>query len=101
VNTGRGPAAVPIIIISNLQLPAARRSLMQCRIMALDIVKLYISIVSEFFLLSDKPSLLLRSPPISHRCFPKKSNALTTAYPSKPVKQYPIALHVMSARLRQ
>ncbi|KAG0708035.1 exocyst complex component Sec5-domain-containing protein [Suillus ampliporus] len=57
---------------------SSRRSASQCRQMALDIIKLYISLLSEFFILSDvlsKPST-----PNSPLHLPSHSNSLTTAH---------------------
>lgn len=59
----------------------SRRSPNQVRTMAFDIIKLYISILSEFFLLSDKAvtspaSASAKPPPL----FPLDSNVLTTAH---------------------
>ncbi|EPS97441.1 hypothetical protein FOMPIDRAFT_98227 [Fomitopsis schrenkii] len=60
----------------------ARRSPSQCRAMALDIVKLYISFLSEFFMFSDSrvvspPNAATEpTPPL----LPRDSNSLTTAY---------------------
>ncbi|PFH47085.1 hypothetical protein AMATHDRAFT_68442 [Amanita thiersii Skay4041] len=60
----------------------SRRSPTQCRTMALEVVKLFISLVSEFFNLSDvavmaSPSANSSGPP-PH--IPTKSTALSTAY---------------------
>lgn len=59
---------------------SSRRSPSQCRTMALDIVKLYISLLSEFFTLSDKavatPLTNMSVPPF----VPPGSNSITTAY---------------------
>ncbi|KAI0938572.1 hypothetical protein AcW1_001724 [Taiwanofungus camphoratus] len=60
----------------------SRRSPSQCRTMALDIIKLYISLLSEFFMFSDShvmtpPSNAIdTTPPLS----PKDSNSITTAH---------------------
>ncbi|TFK49428.1 hypothetical protein OE88DRAFT_1703099 [Heliocybe sulcata] len=60
----------------------SRRSTSQCRTMALDIIKLYISLLSEFFTLSDMA--VLRSVgnegSATPRLIPKNSNSLTTAH---------------------
>lgn len=50
--------------------------------MALDIVKLYISLISEFFLLSDKAvsSPTANNASATPPLLPKNSNALTTAH---------------------
>ncbi|CAA7268370.1 unnamed protein product [Cyclocybe aegerita] len=58
-----------------------RRSPTQCRTMALDIVKLYISLISEFFKLSDMavmnaPGANNTPPPL----LPKDSHSISTAY---------------------
>ncbi|KAH7926246.1 hypothetical protein BV22DRAFT_1087398 [Leucogyrophana mollusca] len=58
-----------------------RRSPTQCRQMALDIVKLYVSLMSEFFTLSDTAVMAPNSagnasPPL----LPSHSNSLTTAH---------------------
>ncbi|KAI0336755.1 hypothetical protein GY45DRAFT_1315389 [Cubamyces sp. BRFM 1775] len=58
---------------------SSRRSPTQCRTMALDIIKLYISLLSEFFLFSDMAVMSPgrnTTPPL----FPKSSNSLTTAH---------------------
>ncbi|OSD08742.1 hypothetical protein PYCCODRAFT_1448893 [Trametes coccinea BRFM310] len=58
---------------------SSRRSPTQCRTMALDIIKLYISLLSEFFLFSDMAVMSPgrnTTPPL----FPKDSNSLTTAH---------------------
>ncbi|CAL1708863.1 unnamed protein product [Somion occarium] len=62
--------------------PSSRRSPSQCRTMALDIVKLYISLLSEFFLFSD---MAVMTPPTSSSnttppLLPRDSNSLTTAH---------------------
>ncbi|KAJ7599226.1 exocyst complex component sec5 [Mycena floridula] len=58
-----------------------RRSPTQCRTMALDIVKLYISLISQFFTLSDmavmSPGLSATSPP---PLFPANSHSLSTSH---------------------
>ncbi|KIK44226.1 hypothetical protein CY34DRAFT_11230 [Suillus luteus UH-Slu-Lm8-n1] len=57
---------------------SSRRSASQCRQMALDIIKLYINFLSEFFILSD---VLSNSPtPNSPEHLPSHSNSLTTAH---------------------
>lgn len=57
---------------------SSRRSASQCRQMALDIIKLYINLLSEFFILSD---VLSNSPtPNSPEHLPSHSNSLTTAH---------------------
>lgn len=57
---------------------SSRRSASQCRQMALDIIKLYINFLSEFFILSD---ILSNSPtPNSSEHLPSHSNSLTTAH---------------------
>ncbi|KAJ8462960.1 hypothetical protein ONZ51_g10565 [Trametes cubensis] len=58
---------------------SSRRSPTQCRTMALDIIKLYMSLLSEFFLFSDMAVMSPgrnTTPPL----FPKSSNSLTTAH---------------------
>ncbi|KAF7430424.1 hypothetical protein PC9H_006131 [Pleurotus ostreatus] len=59
-----------------------RRSPTQCRIMALDIVKLYVSLVSEFFKLSDMA--IMASPGRANEplpaLLPQNSNSLTTVH---------------------
>ncbi|KAI0674523.1 exocyst complex component Sec5-domain-containing protein [Trametes maxima] len=58
---------------------SSRRSPTQCRTMALDIIKLYISLLSEFFLFSDMAVMSPgrnTTPPL----FPKSCNSLTTAH---------------------
>ncbi|KAI0711370.1 exocyst complex component Sec5-domain-containing protein [Earliella scabrosa] len=58
---------------------SSRRSPTQCRTMALDIVKLYIALLSEFFMFSDMAVMSPgrnATPPL----FPKSSNSLTTAH---------------------
>ncbi|OJA13320.1 hypothetical protein AZE42_08619 [Rhizopogon vesiculosus] len=57
---------------------SSRRSASQCRQMALDIIKLYISLLSEFFILNDvlSNSSITTSP--LH--LPSHSNSLTTAH---------------------
>ncbi|KAI0371254.1 hypothetical protein BV20DRAFT_1120669 [Pilatotrama ljubarskyi] len=58
---------------------SSRRSPTQCRTMALDVIKLYISLLSEFFLFSDMAVMSPgrdTTPPL----FPKSSNSLTTAH---------------------
>ncbi|KAG1721393.1 exocyst complex component Sec5-domain-containing protein [Suillus paluster] len=57
---------------------SSRRSASQCRQMALDIIKLYISLLSEFFILSD--ILSKSSTPNSPLHLPSHSNSLTTAH---------------------
>ena len=58
---------------------SGRRSLSQCRTMALDIVKLYISLISEFFKLSDVAVMggTYNSNP---RLIPKNTHSPCTAY---------------------
>ncbi|KAH7882412.1 exocyst complex component Sec5-domain-containing protein [Phlebopus sp. FC_14] len=59
----------------------SRRSAQQCRQMALDIVKLYVSLLSEFFVLSDVA--VMRSHDASTTLppsLPNHSNSLTTAH---------------------
>ena len=56
-----------------------RRSASQCRTMALDVVKLYISLISEFFILSDMTVMASpksKVPPL----LPAKSHSMSTAY---------------------
>ena len=54
-----------------------RRSASQCRTMALDVVKLYISLISEFFILSDMTaSPKSKVPPL----LPARSHSMSTAY---------------------
>ncbi|OCH93951.1 hypothetical protein OBBRIDRAFT_789821 [Obba rivulosa] len=60
----------------------SRRSPSQCRTMALDIVRLYMSLLSEFFLFSD---MAVSTPPsdaveTTPPLLPKDSNILTTAH---------------------
>ncbi|KAH8101822.1 exocyst complex component Sec5-domain-containing protein [Cristinia sonorae] len=61
---------------------SSRRSPSQCRTMALDIVKLYVSLLSEFFLFSDMAVMSSSvsgsntTPPL----LPRDSNSLTTAF---------------------
>ncbi|OBZ78171.1 Exocyst complex component 2 [Grifola frondosa] len=60
----------------------SRRSPLQCRTMAFDIVKLYISLLSEFFMFSN---MAVSTPPSNGSSslpplLPKDSNSLTTAY---------------------
>ncbi|KAG6861289.1 hypothetical protein C0995_001843 [Termitomyces sp. Mi166 len=57
-----------------------RRSPTQCRTMALDVVKLYISLISEFFMLSD---MAVMSPSTNNplpRNLPRDSHSLSTAH---------------------
>nr|GAT42751.1 predicted protein [Mycena chlorophos] len=60
----------------------SRRSPSQCKTMALDIVKLYISLLSQFFQLSDMA--VMRSPsemgPSSNQNLPNNSNSLCTSH---------------------
>lgn len=60
----------------------SRRSASQCRTMALDIIKLYISLLSEFFTLSDL--VIMKSAgndnAATPRLIPKNSNSMTTAH---------------------
>ena len=66
----------------NVKTTTSRRSPTQCRTMALDVVKLYVSLLSEFFLFSDmavmSPSTTTSNttPPL----LPTDSNSLTTAF---------------------
>ncbi|KAI0702034.1 exocyst complex component Sec5-domain-containing protein [Cerioporus squamosus] len=58
---------------------SSRRSPTQCRTMALDIIKLYVALLSEFFMFSDMAVMSPgrnTAPPL----FPKSSNSLTTAH---------------------
>ncbi|KAG2066032.1 hypothetical protein BDR04DRAFT_1082425 [Suillus decipiens] len=57
---------------------SSRRSASQCKQMALDIIKLYINLISEFFILSDVLSNSSTSNSPEH--FPSHSNSLTTAH---------------------
>jgi exocyst complex component 2 len=57
---------------------SSRRSSSQCRQMALDIIKLYINFLSEFFILSDVLSNSSTTNSPEH--FPSHSNSLTTAH---------------------
>lgn len=62
---------------------ASRRSPSQCRMMILDIVKLYITLISEFFKLSD--IAVMAAPDLGRQLqtqnlLPSNSNALTTAH---------------------
>ncbi len=69
-------------LISQNVSTSSRRSPTQCRTMALEIVKLYISLLSEFFMFSDvavvmSPSLgSSTTPPL----LPRDSNTLTTMH---------------------
>ena len=60
----------------------SRRSPTQCRTMALDIVKQYISLLSEFFLFSD--AAIITSPSLGSSptppMLPRDSNSLTTLH---------------------
>ncbi|KAG6831153.1 hypothetical protein H0H87_006083 [Tephrocybe sp. NHM501043] len=60
--------------------PGIRRSPTQSRTMALDVVKLYISLISEFFTLSDMAVMSpnTNNPPFSN--FPSDSHSLCTAH---------------------
>lgn len=57
---------------------SSRRSASQCKQMALDIIKLYINLISEFFILSDV--LSNSSTQNSPEHFPSHSNSFTTAH---------------------
>ncbi|KAF7323903.1 Exocyst complex component SEC5 [Mycena kentingensis (nom. inval.)] len=59
---------------------ASRRSPSQCKTMALDIVKLYISLVSQFFQLSDMAVKSPTTEPTSSAMLPNNSNSLCTAH---------------------
>ncbi|KAH9941188.1 exocyst complex component Sec5-domain-containing protein [Epithele typhae] len=58
---------------------SSRRSPRQCMTMALDIIKLYITLLSELFMFSD---MAVKSPGAASTptCFPKCSNVLTTSH---------------------
>ncbi|KAF8633062.1 hypothetical protein AX15_001537 [Amanita polypyramis BW_CC] len=60
----------------------SRRSPMQCRTMAFDIVKLYISLISEFFNLSDVALMASASPANNNfsQRIPTNSTSLSAAY---------------------
>ncbi|KAF8553802.1 hypothetical protein OG21DRAFT_1603880 [Imleria badia] len=58
----------------------SRRSAQQCSQMALDIVKLYVSLLSEFFCLSDAVVMQRNSSDSPPKLLPKHSNSLTTAH---------------------
>ncbi|KAG9311750.1 exocyst complex component Sec5-domain-containing protein [Chiua virens] len=58
----------------------SRRSAQQCSQMALDIVKLYVSLLSEFFNLSDAVVMQRSNNDSPPKLLPKHSNSLTTAY---------------------
>ncbi|KIJ14534.1 hypothetical protein PAXINDRAFT_100026 [Paxillus involutus ATCC 200175] len=58
----------------------SRRSAQQSRHMAVDIVKLYVSLVSEFFNLSDMVIMQRNGDGPSPPLLPRQSNSLTTAY---------------------
>ncbi|KAJ7695444.1 exocyst complex component Sec5-domain-containing protein [Mycena rosella] len=60
---------------------SSRRSPTQCKTMALDIIKLYISLVSQFFTLSDMAVMSSpRSTPAPPPFLPTNSNSLCTAH---------------------
>jgi exocyst complex component 2 len=60
----------------------SRRSPSQCRTMALDIVKLYITLLSEFFKLSDVTVMVSQGPnsSVSPSHIPSHSNSFVTAH---------------------
>ncbi|KIJ63178.1 hypothetical protein HYDPIDRAFT_93197 [Hydnomerulius pinastri MD-312] len=58
----------------------SRRSAQQCRQMALDIVKLYVSLLSEFFNLSDMAVMQRNADSTSPPLLPSHSNSLTTSH---------------------
>lgn len=58
----------------------SRRSAQQCSQMALDIVKLYVSLLSEFFNLSDAVVMQRNNNDPSPKLLPRHSNSLTTAH---------------------
>ncbi|KAF9652669.1 hypothetical protein BDM02DRAFT_3153533 [Thelephora ganbajun] len=58
----------------------SRRSPSQCRIMALDIVKLYISFIAEFFMFSDVEVTSPTGPEGRTPFLPKASNSITMAH---------------------
>ncbi|KAI9568121.1 exocyst complex component Sec5-domain-containing protein [Boletus coccyginus] len=58
----------------------SRRSAQQCSQMALDIVKLYVSLLSEFFSLSDAVVMQRISSDSLPKLLPRHSNSLTTAH---------------------
>ncbi|KAF7289907.1 Exocyst complex component SEC5 [Mycena indigotica] len=58
----------------------SRRSPSQCKTMALDIVKLYISLISQFFQLSDMAVMKSPSEMTPSTTIPNNSNSLCTAY---------------------
>ncbi|KAF8434522.1 exocyst complex component Sec5-domain-containing protein [Boletus edulis BED1] len=58
----------------------SRRSAQQCSQMALDIVKLYVSLLSEFFSLSDAVVMQRNSGDSPPKLLPGHSNSLTTAH---------------------
>lgn len=92
MGNSRRCAPIPLVSIETLMylttLPqtspttGTRRSPTQCRAMALDIVKLYISLISEFFTLSDMAVMASpggsnnSSPPL----LPLNSNSLSTSH---------------------
>ena len=63
-----------------LQPTGSRRSAQQCSQMALDIVKLYVSLLSEFFSLSDAAVMQRNGNDASPKLLPRHSNSLTTAH---------------------
>ncbi|KAF9226332.1 hypothetical protein BS17DRAFT_698632 [Gyrodon lividus] len=63
----------------NFRPSGSRRSAQQCRHMALDIVKLYVSLVSEFFNLSDVAVMQRNTQSSSPPLLPSHSNSLTTS----------------------
>lgn len=68
------------MLMPTTQPSGSRRSAQQCSQMALDIVKLYVSLLSEFFSLSDAVVMQRSSNDSSPKLLPKTSNALTTAH---------------------
>lgn len=63
-----------------LQPSGSRRSAQQCSQMALDIIKLYVSLLSECFSLSDTVVMQRNNNDPSPKLLPRHSNSLTTAH---------------------
>ncbi|CAK5272889.1 unnamed protein product [Mycena citricolor] len=59
---------------------SSRRSPTQCRTMALDIIKLYISLLSQFFTLSDMAVMMSPNGSTKSPTLPSNSNSLCTAH---------------------
>jgi exocyst complex component 2 len=59
---------------------SSRRSPSQVKTMALDVVKLYISLLSEFFVLSDMAVMASSSSSTTPPLFPTHSNSITTSH---------------------